>query len=266
MDGGPDGETSREIAFCDYTIRSGEIFAVEDALLDERFRANPLVTGYPGIRSYVGAPLTTVDGYNLGALCAIDTKPRCYSEQQMAVLGQFSRLVVNLLELRTLAHEDHLTSLMSRRAFTHAAARLIEGGHGPEVTLVTFDIDHFKRVNDCFGHGVGDLVLAGIAECTRAVVRPGDLVGRLGGEEFGLLLPRTSLDEGEAIAERVRAAIEALAPADRPRVTASFGIALLDPQMTLEAWLATADRALYAAKAAGRNRIRVGTASLAVAA
>jgi diguanylate cyclase (GGDEF)-like protein len=257
-------ENPRSISFCDHAIRSSQVMSVGDATRDRRFSANPLVTGDPGIRSYAGAPLTTPDGYNQGALCAVDYVQRSFSPEQLGTLAKLSALVMQQLELRTLAHEDFLTRVLTRRAFTSAAERLI-GGTAP-ATLVTFDIDHFKQVNDRFGHGIGDRVLQAVAAECRTVLRPGDILGRLGGEEFGLLLPATDADVAWSCAERVRCAVEDLQRAECPAVTASFGIASLQHGDDVTSWLARADAALYLAKASGRNRCMLAPAAMAEAA
>ena len=98
-------QTSRDVAFCAHTILANEPFIVEDATLDPRFSSNPLVTGGPGIRFYIGAPLRTSDGYNLGALCVIDTRPRVASEDERTVLSDLAATVIDLIELRLL-HES----------------------------------------------------------------------------------------------------------------------------------------------------------------
>jgi GAF domain-containing protein len=141
-------ETPREQAFCDHTIRARGVMQVDDATADARFAGNELVTSDPLIRSYVGAPLVTPDGYQLGALCAIDRKPRSFNANQRALLERFSGLVVEQLELRTLAHQDFLTNALSRRAFCESA-RAALGQHARDrspAALLTFDVDHFKAL------------------------------------------------------------------------------------------------------------------------
>ena len=128
------------------------------------------------------------------------------------------------------------------------------------------DIDHFKLVNDTYGHLTGDAVLAGIARAMTALLRDYDISGRFGGEEFVIMLPQTSADEAKRIAERLREKlaeiiipVAAAAPADSPlRVTVSIGVATLDgSRLGLEEMLAAADAALYEAKNSGRNRVCV---------
>ncbi len=253
------GDTEREITFCTHTIQSREPMVIGDATVDPRFMANPLVTGPPHIASYLGVPLATPDGYNLGSLCAIDTKPRTYSAAQVEVMKSFAALAMNELELRRIAQVDFLTGAATRRGFCleldKAISRYVRHGRGS--ALLTLDIDHFKKVNDSFGHPAGDRVLRAVGTRMERLVRASDLVGRLGGEEFGILLTDGSLEEAMLAAERFRHAIEELVVDHEPplRVTASFGIAVLDDEShTAEDWLAAADRALYEAKRGGRNR------------
>lgn len=128
--------------------------------------------------------------------------------------------------------------------------------------LAIFDLDHFKQVNDNYGHLAGDAVLAATVQCVQAGLRPYDRVYRYGGEEFLILLPGSDLATARAMAERLRVAIAELvdspAAATRPPyVTASFGVSLLDASATVEECIDRADRAMYAAKAGGRNRVEV---------
>lgn len=252
-------ETPREIAFCHHTIRKREPMVVVDATADPRFAQNPLVTGDPGIRSYAGVPLCSPDGYNLGALCAIDTKRRKFSEAQISILERFAGLVVDEMELRTIAHQDFLTGAATRRAFVQAVEQEVDRFRlfGRESSLLMFDIDHFKRINDAFGHPAGDDVLKQIATLCQEMLRPSDVFGRLGGEEFGILLREISQADGLEIAERLRIRVSELRLAGLRdiRVTASFGISALKVGLTSDGWMRQADAVLYHAKRTGRNRV-----------
>jgi len=255
-------ETSRDISFCSHAIQRQEPMVIPDTTLDPRFAGNPLVTDEPRLRSYLGIPLTTPDGYNLGALCAIDTEPRSFDATQIAVMQSFASLVLNELELRQIAMSDGLTGTMTRRGWVEAAEREIarSGRYGTEASIIVLDVDHFKLVNDVYGHPAGDAVLRVIAQRCRDALRDSDLLGRIGGEEFAVLLPETDAQGAAELAERLREAIAA-APVEANgtpmRVTASFGVcALGDRIRTVDAWLAVADGLLYEAKAAGRNCCR----------
>ena len=165
-------------------------------------------------------------------------------------------------ELTEVSRIDFLTGIANRRAFTQAAhAEIAQARLTREsATLILFDIDHFKRVNDQHGHDAGDAVLIHVAAIIERACREGDLAGRYGGEEFVVLASHGGASSGEALAERLRAAIEE-SPCSLPSglqlaVTASFGVASLsEASPTLESLLQAADRALYAAKRQGRNRV-----------
>lgn len=248
-------ETPRENGFCDHTIQQRGITHIEDATADPKFAKHPFVTSDPYIRSYTGAPLVAPDGYQLGALCVIDRKPRSFGPEKLTILERFSGLVVDQLGLRTLAHHDCLTGALTRRAFSAEAAAAVcqHSRDGTPAALMAFDLDHFKRINDTHGHGTGDEVLKAVADVCAATLRPGDLFGRLGGEEFCVLLPATDFSSAAICAERLRREIERLA-VPSGKVTASFGLAMIADHSEFDSWLAAADGALYEAKRGGRNR------------
>lgn len=162
---------------------------------------------------------------------------------------------------KTAASVDPLTGLLNRRGFSEATSRMIEreAKAGRPVTVMIFDIDHFKSVNDRFGHAAGDDVLKVFSDVVVSNLRITDLVGRVGGEEFAALLP-CSVEEAVVAAERVREAFEAsgVAVDDAPlETTVSIGIAGGPAQTELEVLMASADTALYQAKRSGRNRVEV---------
>jgi len=254
-------ETPRDISFCTYTIQQREPLIVPDALLDARFATNPLVNGDPFIRSYAGIPLRTPDGYNVGALCAIDTQPRSFSDSDIAILSNFALVVSDALELRIIAQRDHLTGALNRRGFVEEAGREFarHARYDRPASLIMLDIDHFKNVNDTFGHAAGDAVLRQLAALCQKVLRPSDSFGRLGGEEFALLLPEVDGEEAMRAAERFRQAIEThsfqLPDGQNLQVTASLGVAALNPFIAgVDQWFDAADKRLYQAKRNGRNR------------
>ncbi len=258
-----DTETSRDISFCTHTIQHREPMYIPDTTADARFRDNPLVTGGPMIRSYLGVPLSTPDGYNVGALCAIDVVPTSYSDSQIAILKSFAALVVDEFELRRIAQTDFLTGASTRRSFTLELEKTIArfGRTGRPAALIYLDLDHFKQVNDQHGHPAGDLVLKTVAETLTGRLRQGDTFGRMGGEEFAILLDDTSFDHAQRTAELLRGVVESTTIEHNPRlnVTASFGLVMLENGTTgVREWMAAADEALYDAKRSGRNRVSTG--------
>jgi diguanylate cyclase (GGDEF)-like protein len=158
------------------------------------------------------------------------------------------------------ARTDELTGLNNRRYFFELAERecSVARRHGRPLSVVMIDIDHFKQVNDSFGHQAGDEVLARVAHTVAAHRRSGDIVARYGGEEFMLMLPETSAENAFGVAEQLRTAVAADGldtPGGRATFTISAGVAALGADtQTLEQLIRTADQALYAAKAQGRNR------------
>jgi diguanylate cyclase len=155
---------------------------------------------------------------------------------------------------------DPLTGLPNRREFNERLGeRMSAWNRRKEVfTLMLLDVDNFKRLNDHYGHVVGDRVLAGIGRALRTSVRREDAVARFGGEEFAVLLPSTSLEQAARAAQKVRAAIARVAvdhSGRRISVTASGGLAMIQTKEEAESLIQRADAALYAAKAAGRNKL-----------
>lgn len=258
-------ETGRDIAFCHYAIQHSDPFIVRNALEDPLFKDNPLVTGAPHIRSYAGAPLKTPDGFQIGTLCAIDTKLREFPPHEIKVLESFAKLVVDELELRIQASTDVLTGCLTRRSWMATTEEEIRRAARNDTLLsvAIFDIDRFKLVNDTYGHPFGDKVIQAVVNACQGALRAGSKLGRLGGEEFGLLFTDCTLEEVVIAAERCRQAIEAtslIAPnGDEVRPTASFGVApLFSYTMSPDDLIELADRALYRAKEGGRNRLEVG--------
>ena len=191
----------------------------------------------------------------------MDIVPRDPSEDQVKLLQDLGRLVVDELELRKLACLDPLTGVLTKRGLEMAIGRMSTGSENDGACVVMMDVDHFKHVNDTHGHGAGDRVLQSAVDACRASVRPNDIIARVGGEEFAIVMPGMALPGGLRAAERMRAAIAAKSTATREgqiSVTASFGVSTMASGMAdFEKALAIADEAMYAAKADGRNTVRV---------
>jgi len=161
-----------------------------------------------------------------------------------------------LEELARQATTDAVTGLANHRRFHERLREEVERALRYEhaLTLAMIDIDHFKRVNDTHGHQTGDRVLAAVAEALAAQARTGDVVARVGGEEFAWLMPDTDADGGLAVANRAREAIASLSPVPEVSITVSAGVCGLGPDLDAGALVRRADLALYAAKHAGRDR------------
>ena len=161
-------------------------------------------------------------------------------------------------QLDVLASTDWLTDCLNRRAFTAGASALLDPAAGHSGTLLVIDADHFKLVNDRFGHEAGDEALQCLATTIAATIRSDDLVGRLGGEEFGVFLVDADYDEALAAAERIRDAVAALRFAPNGTIhplSVSIGGATIIDRTRFADLFRAADQQLYGAKEAGRNRI-----------
>ncbi len=160
-------------------------------------------------------------------------------------------------ELERLATTDALTGLLNRRSFSDRATNGLKEAqrYGHACSLVLLDIDHFKTINDRFGHSAGDAVLVAVAQRLQTQLRGTDLFGRWGGEEFTILLPHTSRQGALELCERFAESLSTGAIDTVGRITASFGVAAKKDGEDLDALLRRADQAMYAAKRAGRNRI-----------
>lgn len=253
-------ETARETAFCNIAIRMYEPLVIEDTHQEAAVCNNPFVTDPPFLRSYIGAPLTTSDGYNLGTICAFGTEPREFTKRDSEVISQCAELVMNQLELRRLANRDFLTGAFNRRNFVSALdrelARLRRTTGNAAVAFL--DIDHFKHVNDTYGHPCGDRVLREFADIVDDQCRGTDLFARLGGEEFAVLLIDTDIASARAWADRVCRAVADhwFDGQDALEMTVSIGLAEVgEDHLTSEAVTEIADSALYDAKRQGRNRV-----------
>ncbi len=169
-------------------------------------------------------------------------------------------MVMHELELRRRINIDVLTETLSRRAFAEAAQKTVAHAfrHDQKLSCVVFDIDHFKAINDTYGHAAGDVVLASVAKACRERLRESDLIGRIGGEEFAILLAHADAAEALHVAEELRDAIQKLDFKVGSRTigtTASFGVAeKVFSTPDFATLLARADTAMYAAKQDGRNR------------
>ena len=234
--------------------------------------------GMPLIRGFAAVPLTA--GTELsGVLCVLDTKPLQIGAGELDTLEALGRDLVRDLggreaaagaaqvsanvsavdidSLERLASADPLTGLANRRGGEKDIAAEISRARRQNTPLscVLLDLDHFKVVNDTFGHQAGDYVLREISALLRRTVRAYDILVRWGGEEFLVVLPGVEQEQALKLAERIRHAVENMPLAGIGGVTASVGVAALGADYSFDAMFAAADRRLYSAKAAGRNTV-----------
>ncbi len=270
--------TPRRDSFCAHMLDSNDAnLTVTDALEDIRFADNPLVTGHPGIRFYAGCPVRSPDGQKIGALCAIDTNPRDLSDEELQELKDFASMVETELKAEQLSHTqkglveeldaahrialiDSMTRIWNRAGILELLKREIAEAARRQnpLGLVMCDIDFFKKVNDTYGHAVGDEVIKEIAKRLLEALRTEDAIGRIGGEEFLIVLPSCPPESLFATVERIRAKVveQPIETSAGPLpVTLSFGAFSTLPERNADGapLIKRADDALYKAKHAGRN-------------
>jgi diguanylate cyclase (GGDEF)-like protein len=227
-----------------------ESVRVDDAEADPRFVRRPGMV--EPLRSFVGVPLV-IRGSCIGVLYGSHREHGRFTDEHLSALTLLAGLCAPHIEaarLERLSDVDALTGVLNRRG-----ARLVLDERGP-VSIVLVDLDHFKQVNDQFGHAVGDAVLCRVATLLAGVLRGGDAVVRWGGEEFLLVLSQIDLEKAYHIAERARRAVSAepFGPRGDLRVTISAGVAERRGAEAVEQLVRRADEALYQAKHGGRDR------------
>lgn len=193
-------------------MRPEELLVVEDLRQDSRFQGNPLVTQAPHLCFYAGAPLIDRNGYALGTIAVVDTKPRALSEPQRLLLRDLSTLAIAALESRQraiqLSHlnmSDHLSGLANRAQFDRTLDSEIAHVRrtGESFTVLYMDLNEFKRVNDTLGHEAGDEVLIEVSRRMEKQVRTEDLLARIGGDEFGVFMRPSVENPPESLAKRI---------------------------------------------------------------
>ena len=247
-----------------HSIMNNEVLIINDPYNDPRF--NPEVdkkTGYV-TKSILTLPVTNTAGEVIGAYQAVnklagDGNFTLGDAKRLAMAAAFSGKSLESYMLYNAALEDQLTGLKNRRGFFEFYNRnIVPMLDKMTVSLIICDIDHFKRVNDTYGHNAGDEILRHVSSMLADNSRVDDGVFRWGGEEFIILLPKTDLDDAAQIAERMRQKIEQSVPTfegTEIKVTMSFGCAEIDPSAAIESTVQRADEKLYTAKETGRNRV-----------
>jgi diguanylate cyclase (GGDEF)-like protein len=255
-------DTPRNTSFCGHAILSDDLLLIDDARNDRRFNDNPFVTGAPYIRFYAGCPLVVNGTNRLGTFCLFDSKPRELDPVEQGLLRDLGQMAQQELLAVQLATTDELTGISNRRGFEVLAQHALNMCKrlGRRASLLFFDLNGFKEINDVYGHAEGDRALVAFADVLLGALRESDVVGRLGGDEFVALLTDSDEDGAARLLDRLREQL------DRYNREAARGYDLrcsigqasfsLDGDASIANMLATADRAMYADKRAGRGGVR----------
>ena len=248
-----------------YAVHNGEV-----KLGSEKFAAHGMPLGIASAQVFAVEPVAAIDArtlpYRRRLLFVAALTLALIAGLAMRLARPLVRLFGEASKLRRQARTDALTGLVNRRGFDDRLAREFEtaGSFGYELTLVICDLDNFKKVNDQHGHLAGDEVLRAVGRVFSGSVRDRDVAARFGGEELALILPGTPLLGARRLCERIRRSLEELRieteTGDVIAVTASFGAASYPTHGSIDSLLGAADRALYEAKDAGRNRVVTATA------
>jgi diguanylate cyclase (GGDEF)-like protein len=243
-------EAARKTSFCGHVILSDEIMIVEDTTKDKRFYDNPFVLGKPYFRFYLGCPLN-IKGYNVGVFCLIDDKPRSKNKVDLNVVYDLAQMVEMDLEQLQISLTDELTGLSNRRGFLKLASYLFQKCQREHqiFTLLFFDLDKFKHINDQLGHAEGDKVLNIFANSLLHNFRYYDVIARLGGDEFCIFCSGLNQKDVSDIIQRLK---DSLRSAGTKDYTIEFSVGSIQynskEHATLEDMLALADSEMYFTK------------------
>ena len=253
-------QTPREVSFCAHAIASASPLVVPDARLDPRFHDNPFVTGKPFVRFYAGSPLSMPDGSRVGTLCLVHSHPRAFGKEDLARLDDLARMAEQELHAVPLATLDELTGVPNRRAFMALAQQTLDQYRRQRVpaTMIFFDLDDFEEINGRYGHGEGDRALRAFADILQDMSRHKDIVGRIGGDEFAVLLSDCSETDAQSFIAQLRTRLSGYnrAACSGYDVLFSAGNVPADTsrRCAVEALLAEADAQMYEGK---RKKLRL---------
>lgn len=260
------------VGSCGTAAITGEVVIAEDLNTHPYWQEFLQLTQKAGLQSCWSAPIFSAQGDILGTLSIYHREPHTPREEDYTIIRHAADLAGIAIDrdrdterLNQLATTDYLTGLTNRRVFyekLQSEISRVQRSLNP-ASLLILDVDHFKAINDRFGHAAGDMALKTFADLIRQRLRDTDVAARLGGEEFALLLPGANAEAAHQFAESLRQGIELtelnLENSLSIKVTVSIGIAQISPQSDEEQVMNLADQALYQAKNAGRNQVCVAT-------
>lgn len=198
-------ELPRDVSFCHHAIEQEDIMVVADALRDERFRDNPLVTGKTGVRFYAGCPLSAPNGARVGTLSLMGMRPRKLGHEEKVLLRDLANIAEQELSRGHVGSADELTGLYNRQGFLMLSRQALDFCERVEkpATLVFIDLDEFRHFNKLHGHVVGDRALMDFGNILLKVFRASDIIARLGNDEFVVLMTNCDRDHVDEALDRL---------------------------------------------------------------
>ncbi|CAH0528974.1 GGDEF domain-containing protein [Vibrio hippocampi] len=247
-------QTGRDISFCGHAILGDEPFIVPDASRDRRFFDNPQVVDEPNIRFYAGVPLKLAQGFKIGTLCIVDSRPRHFSDQDVSDLMDLANLAESELAANLDSTIDELTQISNRRGFITLADKVIQNCRfrTEPFSLALFDLDKFKLINDNLGHSVGDEALTTFACLLTENFRDSDVIARIGGDEFVVLMSGTTDIEAQTPLSRFEEHVSQFNRNEKSSYELSYsvGVVCCSPleEVSHQDMLQRADQAMYLCK------------------
>ncbi|HAK44979.1 MAG TPA: hypothetical protein DCO79_03535 [Spirochaeta sp.] len=252
--------------YCESVIKTNNMLKIPNALKDDDWKDSHEIAS--NMISYLGFPVHWPDGRIFGTICVLDDKENNYSGRFEDLVERFKSLIEKQLEiieknkqLKKFAEIDSLTGILNRRTMLHRAQAEFDRSmrYSRPFSLIIFDLDYFKAVNDNYGHQAGDEVLKTFAAFIGSLLRTSDIWGRYGGEEFIAVLSETDYETAKSVALRFNQKISELSidfNGKNIKFTVSAGVGTYEEGSSLSDVIRNADDALYHAKRAGRNRIK----------
>ncbi len=257
-------EIGEGVGSCGTAAYLAKRIVVEDINTHKYWQAYKHLALNVGLQACWSEPILSSEGKVLGTFAIYHKKPTSPTIADIERITFAANLTSIAIENRSSrdelekrAYYDYLTNIPNRRYFIERAENELEK-NSDNLSLIMFDIDYFKRINDNFGHKMGDIVLQKIAHCSKGILRRDDIIGRIGGEEFAIVLPNTNIQKASKIAERIRVSITQLnIKIDKitlPKISASFGV-VENRNQNIDELLVQADATLYEAKNSGRDKV-----------